>query len=244
MLLELIKEGTLPFKERDVREAIEEWKADGFPACHHSEEFRNAYFPAYRVIKKEYALFLSLFVKIDNMLQRGSVNLAIEGGCASGKSTLGKLLKQVYDCTVFHMDDFFLQPKQRTRERLEEPGGNVDRERFLQEVLSPLSQNIPIEYRSFDCHTLTLQPSIMLFPKKLNVVEGVYCMHPELEQYYNLSVFLDITPKQQKERIRKRNSKELAERFFNEWIPMEQRYFEAMDVKKRCDINIEIGTLQ
>ena len=69
-------------------------------------------------------------------------------------------------------------------------------------------------------------------------------MHPELEQYYNLSVFLDITPKQQKERIRKRNSKELAERFFNEWIPMEQRYFEAMDVKKRCDINIEIGTLQ
>ena len=27
VLLELIKEGTLPFEERDVREAIEEWKA-------------------------------------------------------------------------------------------------------------------------------------------------------------------------------------------------------------------------
>ena len=37
------------------------------------------------------------------------------------------------------MDDFFLRPEQRTEERLKEVGGNVDRERFLEEVARPLT---------------------------------------------------------------------------------------------------------
>ena len=32
------------------------------------------------------------------------------------------------------MDDFYLQEYQRTQERYNEPGGNVDRERFKKEV--------------------------------------------------------------------------------------------------------------
>ena len=32
------------------------------------------------------------------------------------------------------MDDYFLQPYQRTEERLAEPGGNVDYERFKEEI--------------------------------------------------------------------------------------------------------------
>ncbi|MBQ8758231.1 MAG: hypothetical protein IJZ20_00890, partial [Clostridia bacterium] len=79
--------------------------------------------------------FLPLFAKLDGMLLTGNVRLAVEGGSASGKSTLGALLESVYDCTVFHMDDFFLRPEQRTPERFAEIGGNVDRERFLSEVL-------------------------------------------------------------------------------------------------------------
>ena len=50
----------------------------------------------------------------------------------SGKSVLGQLLSEVYSCNLFHMDDFFLRPEQRTAERLAEAGGNVDRERFLE----------------------------------------------------------------------------------------------------------------
>lgn len=33
-----------------------------------------------------------------------------------------------------HMDDFYLQGRQRTYERLNEVGGNVDYERFAKEV--------------------------------------------------------------------------------------------------------------
>lgn len=47
--------------------------------------------------------------------------VAIEGGSASGKTTLGELLQNVYDCPVFHMDDFFLRPEQRTEARFTQP---------------------------------------------------------------------------------------------------------------------------
>ena len=68
----------------------------------------------------------------------GPAILAIDGRCASGKSTLGQELAEKWNASLFHMDDFYLQPHQRTEERLAEPGGNVDRERFLKEVLLPL----------------------------------------------------------------------------------------------------------
>ena len=57
--------------------------------------------------------------------------VALDGRCASGKTTLAALLQQRTGCSVVHMDHFFLRPEQRTRERLEQPGGNVDYERFL-----------------------------------------------------------------------------------------------------------------
>jgi uridine kinase len=241
VLLELAKSGMLPFPEEEVEEALKKWHEKDCPACHHSEGFRAEYAPAYRLMKKEYVRFLPVFVKIDRMLAQGRVTLAIEGGSASGKTTLSKLLCQVYDdCTVFHMDDFFLRPEQRTPERFAEPGGNVDRERFLAEVLVPLSENKTVKYRRFDCGTFTILPPVEKEPSALNIIEGAYSMHPELAEYYNISIFLEVSPELQKVRISKRNSPELAKRFFAEWIPMEHRYFEGMDVKDRCDMAVLI----
>ncbi len=233
-----VEEGLLPFSQDTVADEVKKWREAGYPACHHSEAFRVAYAPAYRLMKKEYAMFLLLFLRIDRMLQEGPVTLAVEGGSAAGKSTLGELLHKVYDCTVFHMDDFFLRPEQRTPERFAEPGGNVDRERFLEEVLLPLSKGEPVAYRKFDCSTFTLKEPERITPTKLTVIEGVYSMHPELAEYYDLSVFLESTPEVQRKRIGKRNTPELAKRFFEEWIPMEQRYFDVMRVKERCDLVI------
>lgn len=183
--------------------------------------------------------FKKLYKRIDEMLQKDRVILAIDGGSASGKTTLGEILKERFDATVFHMDDFFLRPEQRTKERFQEPGGNVDRERFLEEVLLPLSQGKDVTYRRFDCATFTLQEPITEEVKQLVVVEGAYSMHPDLADRYDLKVFLEINPTLQKERVMKR-SPEKADRFFNEWIPMEEKYFQAMEVKERADMVIEI----
>ena len=236
VLLEAAEEGVLPFERKEVETELECWREAGYPTCHHSEEFRSAYAPAYRLIKKEYASFLPLFQRIDSLLREGRVTLAIEGGSASGKSTLGKLLARVYDCTVFHMDDFFLRPEQRTKERFAEPGGNVDRERFLEEVLLPLHRQETVSYRRFDCSTFTLAEPVAMKLSKLIVIEGAYSMHPELAKYYDLSVFLEVSSETQRKRIEKRNTPELAKRFHEEWIPMEQRYFSELKVKERCEI--------
>lgn len=235
---QLAAEGRLPFDQTAFAAALAPWKAAGYPALHHSEAFRATYRPAYRVIAKRFLPFLPLLAEID---RRGALTLAIEGGSASGKTTLSGLLEQLYDCTVLHMDDFFLQPHQRTPERFAEPGGNIDWERFLEEVLRPLSQRKPIAYRRFDCATFQLQPPVTITPKPLTVIEGAYSMHPALSEYYDLSVFLDVAPDLQKARIQKRNSPAMAARFFAEWIPMERRYWEAFQIPTACDMTIAIN---
>ena len=237
---EMVSEGKLPFTVDEFDTAVKAWKAADYPAVHHSEVFREKYKPSYRVVADKYVTFLPIFAKIDKALENGNVILAIEGGSAAGKSTLGEMLESIYDCTVFHMDDFFLRPEQRTKERFAEVGGNVDRERFLEEVLIPLSRGESVNYRRFDCSTFTIKAPELITPKRLTVIEGAYSMHPELADFYDVSVFLDVSEETQKKRIEKRNSKEMAKRFFNEWIPLERTYFEKMQVKERCDICVEI----
>ncbi len=233
---ELLSDGDLPLDLDELDEKLRGWRALGYPAVHHSEAFRKAYRPAYRVVANEYARLLPLLARIDAALAHGPVTLALEGGSASGKTTLAAQLREIYGCTVLHMDDFFLRPEQRTPERFREVGGNVDRERFLSEVLLPLSRGESFTYRRFDCATQTLLGGVFTVPTPLTVVEGAYSMHPELAPYYTLSVFLDNSPEEQRARILRRNTPEHAVRFFQEWIPLEHRYFEGMRVKERCDI--------
>lgn len=237
---ELVSENLLPFSKNDFERAVEEWKIKGYPAVHHSDIFRETYQPSYRVIAKKYIAFLPLFAEIDKRLEKGTARIAIEGGSASGKTTLSSMITEIYDCTLFHMDDFFLRPEQRTPERFEEVGGNIDRERFLEEVLQPLSRGEIINYRKFDCSSMNIGEKVEVAPKKLVVIEGAYSMHPQFRKYYDFSVFLDISSRLQKERILHRNPQPMAQRFFDQWIPLERKYFSGMSIKEQCDMQITI----
>ena len=238
---ELVANGDLPLDGEDFSRKLEAWRQAGYPALHHSDAFREAYRPAYRVIANKYAKFLSIFAEIDGLLANGNAIIAIEGGAASGKTTLSGIFAEVYDCNVFHMDDFFLRPSQRTPERLREVGGNVDRERFLSEVLLPLRRRETVTFRPFDCSLWDLGAPVSVDPAPLSVVEGSYSMHPLLAPHYDGAVFLDIDPALQRARIEKRNSPPMAKRFFEEWIPMENAYFEGMRVKERCGVHIPVS---
>lgn len=241
VLLSLAKSGRLPFSYEMLAPAVERWRAGGFPACHHSGRFRAAYAPAYRVIRREYVWILPLLAAIDRkMAEQGRALVAVEGGSASGKTTLAALLGRIYGCNVFHMDDFFLRPEQRTAERLAEPGGNVDRERFYEEVLRPLTRGRPVAYRRYDCHAQTLGMAVETAPRPLNIVEGAYSMHPALAGSYDLSVFLRVPPDLQRARILARNGPEAGQCFFTQWIPLEERYFAALDPAGRCDMILEV----
>ena len=176
--------------------------------------------------------------RIDELLaQKDHVIVAIDGPCTSGKTTLaGKLMKK-YDCNLFHMDDFFLRGEQRTPERFAEAGGNVDYERFQEEVLIPLTSGKPFSYRPFDCSTFTLSGAVSVTPKKLTIIEGTYCNHPAFRNPYDLNIFLTITPELQRQRVLER-PEFLHQRFFEEWIPMENRYFFEFQIAEQCDMVI------
>lgn len=168
--------------------------------------------------------------------QQGRMIVAIEGRCASGKSTLAKQLQESCGWPVVHMDDFFLRPEQRTPERYAQPGGNVDYERFSAEVLAPWSRGERVCYRPFDCHTMTLSDPVDLPDAPVLLVEGSYSCHPALREFYDLKVFLTLSPELQMERIIARNGEEHAEVFRQRWIPLEEAYFAACDVEDCCDI--------
>lgn len=237
---ELANDVKLPFSKDEFNQKITEWEANGYPAVHHSETFRENYHPAYRVIRNEFIALLPFLTGLEKRLTGNRLVVAIDGNSGSGKTTLCTLLEKLYDCTVFHMDDFFLQPHQRTPARMAEVGGNLDRERFLSEVLQPLQQGTDVTYGKFNCSAMSLREYETVSPKKLVILEGVYSMHPAFSEYIDYSLFLDISSDLQRERIIKRNSPELAGKFLNLWIPMEDRYFKEMNVMERCDSKISI----
>ena len=167
---------------------------------------------------------------------RSRVFVAIDGNCCAGKTTLAERLMVRLGATVFHMDDFFLQPQMRSIERLQTPGGNVDAERFLREVLLPLSRGESVSVVRYDCKEDRLLEPETVEPTRVCLVEGAYSLHPLLAPYYDLKVFYRIDSELQLERIRKRNGIAQLPMFQNRWIPLENAYFEAYKIEQSCDL--------
>ena len=176
--------------------------------------------------------------------------LAVDGRCASGKSTFARELSGVCLAEVIHMDDFFLRPQQRTKERLAEAGGNIDRERFLQEVAVLLGEYRKAEdvvsekkwnhdtlltYRRYDCSRQELTDTVQIKRSPLIIVEGAYSCHPCFGDIYDLRVFMDVEDERQRERVKKRNGADMLPRFLEEWIPKENAYFERFCIRENCD---------
>ena len=170
-----------------------------------------------------------------NSHRKDPMMIAIDGRCAAGKTTLADRLKEEFDCSVIHMDHFFLQPKQRTKQRLAEPGGNVDYERFVEEVVLPFRKGLPFSYRVFDCGRNDFVSDVLVKPDIITIVEGVYSCHPVLWDIYDFRVFMNIGPEEQIYRIRNRNCEEALKVFCERWIPLEEKYFSTYHIQERCD---------
>ncbi len=171
--------------------------------------------------------------------QEDQIIIAIEGGCTSGKTTLASKLSEIYDANVIHMDDFFLPFEMRTEERMKEIGGNIDYDRFNAEVAEKIIKNETFSYSVFDCSSGKINKTVTIEPKRLNIVEGVYSMHPLFDKIYTLKVFLMINKDEQITRLKARNP-EKFQRFINEWIPKENEYFSHFRIKEKCDLVLDI----
>ncbi|HWL25216.1 MAG TPA: hypothetical protein VNR38_15970 [Ureibacillus sp.] len=187
--------------------------------------------------------FLPLLDVIHSLVKNSesSLILALEGRCGSGKSTLSTILKEKFDCNVIQMDDFFLPPKFRTAERLNEPGGNIHYERFIEEIVNPLKKGLPISYNAFQCSTNSYS-NVDLQPSKLTIIEGVYSLHPKLQSIYDYKVFLKMSSEEQIRRLSIRNENKL-EMFIDTWIPLEEKYYSTFQVEACCDLVFNTETM-
>ena len=169
------------------------------------------------------------------LAEKDTVLVAIDGNSTAGKTTLAEKLAEEFCCSVFHMDEFFLRPEQRTPQRLAEPGGNVDYERFRREVLLPLTQGKPVCYRPYDCRSQSLKTPVTVSRQRLSIIEGTYSCHPYFGDAYDLKIFLTVSPEVQRQRILRRPEHK-HRMFFEVWIPMEQTYFSAFGIRERCHL--------
>ena len=161
--------------------------------------------------------------------------LAIDGRCASGKTTLANELSQSLNCNVVHMDDFYLPFALRTPERMAQPGGNIEFERLKNEIILPLKSGSDAVYRPYACHEDRFLPTVRLSAAANIIIEGSYSCHPLLADMLDIKVFMDIAPEKQLSRIAVRNPGHV-EAFRTVWIPREEFYFAECAVRERCDM--------
>lgn len=177
---------------------------------------------------------------IKNLISnKSNAVIAVDGCCASGKTTLAENLAREIGAQIIHADDFFLPVEMRTAERLETAGGNIHFERFLDEVCGGIKSGKPFEYRIFSCKTGDYDGTKSIDPSKPIIVEGAYCLRPEFSDIYDFRIFLTVDSETQLSRILKRNGKEALEIFKSKWIPLENRYFEHFNIAGKCDMVIK-----
>jgi hypothetical protein len=180
-----------------------------------------------------------VYKTIEKALEAGEIKvLAIDGPCASGKSTLAGLLQERFGARLIPMDDFFLPVELRTPDRYALPGGNIHQERFLEEVapfLGAAGLKAPLKYRPFDCKRMEYGPCRTVPWAPLTIVEGSYSFHEALRHLYDISVFLTVEPEEQERRILSREGPEGLQIFKSRWIPLENKYFETLHPERFCD---------
>ena len=241
-LVECIESVELCLGELNLSFSLDDWKAFlekyrelGMPAIHHSDIYRNAEKPAYRIVDRKFTKIIELLKRFNEISGEKTRVLAIDGRAAAGKTTLASLLQVALDAEVVHVDDFFLPPALRTPERLAEAGGNIHYERFIKEVIPFVGGDEGFSYGKFDCSVMSMNGEREIKPSKWRIVEGSYSCHPKFGRYADLTVFCSVSPEKQMERILARNGEWFAEKFKNEWIPMEERYFEAFNIREEAD---------
>lgn len=179
--------------------------------------------------------------KINELIKtKTRIIVAIDGMSGSGKTTIAKMISKHLTATVIHMDDFFLRSQQRTKERLQTPGGNIDVERLLDEVVIPIFNGEQFTYKPFDCHTMTFKEEKLITPANIVILEGSYSCHPKLYSYCDLHIFLHIDRITQIKRILLRSGYDKTTEFINKWIPLENQYFRHFNISEKCELSFHM----
>lgn len=227
-----------------VAESLSAWEREyemgrKIQGVHHSDAYKKAYRPYYCLVDESLVDYLPVFLYVENLLREWGkmpLALAIDGRCCSGKTFLAHVLEKVFPCLIIHADDYFLPPELATPERRIQPGDNIHHERLVAEVLEPFSQGRRLTLRRFDCSQQSFSQPVYVDPPSFLIVEGSYSMNAACRGYYNGSIFLSISSREQMRRLEGRETEKNLTVFRDRWIPLEEKYFSQEKIRHRCGL--------
>ncbi len=167
--------------------------------------------------------------------------IGIDGYGASGKTTLAANVQaKMPEIHVVHMDDFDLATNGKLLgDPLTKPiGADTDWRRVEEEVLLPLSKDIPARYSRREWGTGKHIEWCNITPGGIVLIEGVFATRNELFSYYDLTVWLDCSREQRLLRGLQRDGEAARDKWLKDWIPMEDRYVSAHSPQTKAAIRI------
>ena len=181
----------------------------------------------------------------------GFALIGIDGAGGSGKSTLARQLADVLGgpdhataATVVHGDDFYRPMDPEERLRLTPAEGYelyFDWERLRDEVLAPLTSGQAADYRRYDWPSNRIAPGERHHVPHSGfvIVEGIYTVRPELEGYYDLTVFVDAPFDLALERLVKRGHDHGPGNWNLRWQASDKHYFATTEPWARLDLIVK-----
>lgn len=167
-----------------------------------------------------------------------TVLAALDGAGGSGKTTIAaRIAARLPGCSVVHADDFYRPMQEHARLQLDAEGGYqgyFDWQRLEAEVLSPLRAGRPATFQRYDWATAGLGEIASVQPGGTVLVEGVYSMRPEVEHYYDLTVYVE-TPRDVCLRRLHDRGQNPAE-WIRRWRAAEDHYIERYRPEQRADL--------
>lgn len=156
--------------------------------------------------------------------------IAIDGRGGSGKSTLAKKLSEkIEKATIVHLDDFAYP--------------QTDRQRLLEQVILPLTADMPARYQRFDWPTQQLAEWHEILPGGVVIIEGVSTLHDMLNQHYDYRIWIECSPEVGFARGLKRDKEvygvDTTEDWITNWLPEEKQYVEQQQPQEQADFILE-----
>lgn len=193
----------------------------------HSITYKECYNPHYRVIN---TMFLPLEFRILKLqkfidsLDLSKLNIiAVEGRCASGKTTICNKLQ---NATIIHADDFFSKTDLLDYD-------------LLKKLLDKLQIGKNIKYTAYSCQTNSYYEKEIIDVKPIVIIEGVYSYSNPLKKYYTNLVYIETSKDLQSKRLmQKTNNKNIIDSYLNKWIPREEAYFNENNYIEIADLII------
>jgi uridine kinase len=181
----------------------------------------------------------------------GFALIGIDGTGGSGKSSLARELAAALagpdgstTVSVVQGDDFYREMDPEERLKLTPAEGYelyFDWERLREEVLAPLTSGNAATYRRYDWPSGRIAPGEQhhVPHEGFVIVEGMYVVRPELEGYYDLTVFVDTPFDLAMSRMVARGHDHGPGDWNQRWQASDKYYFAATQPWSRLDIVVK-----